>query len=186
MKYFIFLISLVPSLIFITCKGQNGQNNIPSTKYNVHREYDKDGNLIQYDSTAVSTWQYGDIINQDSISNNLGNNLEIPFSNNDTINIPDSSFYGFNMPDQESNMIFPDFDEIFKNGPFDNKEITRQIQEMQKRMDEMMHQNMKQFKEYHDHQYFFKIPQQEEPDSIAPHEKPKQLKNSENENITNI
>lgn len=42
------------------CKAQmdNSTENFPGTSYDVNREYDKEGNLIYYDSIAVSTWDY--------------------------------------------------------------------------------------------------------------------------------
>jgi hypothetical protein len=36
--------------------AQNDDGSAPKSKYNVHREYDDNGNLIEYDSTSITTW----------------------------------------------------------------------------------------------------------------------------------
>jgi len=187
MNHLFYLISLVLCLVFSTSKGQDGQNNVPSTNYNVHRQYDQNGNLIHYDSTVVSTWKNSKDANQDSLSYQFGNNFENPLSINDSINNLDSSSYGFNILDQEFNFqAFPDINEIIKNKNPSNKEIAKQMTEMEKRMDEMMRRNMELFKQFDNSQFYFNIPRQERNDSIANPERPKQMKNSENTNIINI
>jgi len=45
---------------FPLCQAQDedSYNNSPKTSYDVHRNYDENGNLIYYDSVAVSTWGF--------------------------------------------------------------------------------------------------------------------------------
>lgn len=40
----------------------------PQSQYNVHREYDEHGNLIEYDSTSVTTWNYSGEDDIDTLS----------------------------------------------------------------------------------------------------------------------
>jgi hypothetical protein len=186
MNHLFYIIGIVPCLIFTTCKGQNGQNNVPSTNYNVHREYDQNGNLNHYDSTVVSTWKYGSNVNQDSLSNQLSNNFENHMSINDTINNQDSSYYGFYFPDEEFNLHeFPDVNEMMKNMYPSNKDIAKQMNEMEKRMDELMRRNMELFKQFDEDQLYFNIPRQGT-DSITKPGLPKQMNNSGNANIIKI
>jgi hypothetical protein len=187
MNHLSFIISIVLCLGLTKCKGQDGQNTAPSSNYNVHREYDQNGNLIHYDSTVVSTWKYGSNTNQDSLLQEWGNNSENPFSLNDSIKSEDSSYYGFNFPDQELNFqAFPDINEMMKNMHPSNKDIAKQMKEMEKRMDEMMQRNMELFKQFDEGHFYLKVPSHEGTDSIARPELPKQMKNSENTNIINI
>jgi hypothetical protein len=187
MKSFIFLISVAPCLLFNKILGQDVQKNVPSTKYNVHREYDKDGNLIHYDSTSVSTWNYGGNPVQDSLVQNRDNDMENPLVLNDSIYSNDSSYLGFDYPDQEFNFNgIPDINDFFNNKSFNNKDIARQMQEMEKRMNEMMRRNMEFFKQFNDQHFYFEVPGQEPTDSIIKPEKPKKMKNSIDNNIINI
>jgi hypothetical protein len=44
---------------------------VPNIKYNVHREYDKDGNLVRYDSSVVRIWNSDSTYKeQDSLNEN--------------------------------------------------------------------------------------------------------------------
>jgi hypothetical protein len=43
-------------LLFNSMQAQVVQKNLPYTKFNLHRQYDDKGNLIEYDSTTIFTW----------------------------------------------------------------------------------------------------------------------------------
>jgi hypothetical protein len=178
---------MVPFAVMTNCSGQNGQSNVPSSNYKVHREYDKDGNLVQYDSTAVSSWSYNSNSGQDSLSMRWDNSPEFPFSINDSLNMEDSSFYGFNFNDQPYNMqAFPNFNDFFNDMHPSNNDFAKHIKEMEKRMDEMMRRNMQLLNQFNGNHFYYEIPKNESSDSIMQPEKPKQMKNSGKSNIINI
>jgi hypothetical protein len=98
-------------LSYTSIQAQNVQNNIPDTKYNVHRQYDEKGNLIEYDSSSASTWS------SDTGNVNLNSvieewNMDALNEGNDTNSLipvkPD--FFGFDGEDDE--FFFPSFPDI--------------------------------------------------------------------------
>ncbi len=89
----IWILFIAVTLIFSSCNGQDKQikndklsavKNAPQEDIKVNKEYDKDGNLIRYDSTY--TYFYSNIENdtiaEDSIFANFKNlfDLQYPFS----------------------------------------------------------------------------------------------------------
>jgi hypothetical protein len=177
---------LIPCLFFTTCSGQYGQKNAPKSNYKVNREYDKDGNLIHYDSTAISTWSYNNSAGHDTLTQEWENFPDYPFSINDSINQKDTSFYGFNFFDQPFNMqTFPDINDFFKDMYPSGNDFYEHIKEMEKKMDEMMRRNTQKFNQHGTHLYF-EIPRQERNDTIVRPLKPKEMKNSGDKNIINI
>jgi len=90
----IWMLFIAFTFVLSSCNGQEKQNkndklssvqNAPKEEIQVNKEYDKDGNLIRYDSTY--TYFYSNIENdtiaEDSIFNNFRNMFEskYPFSN---------------------------------------------------------------------------------------------------------
>lgn len=72
----IIILGFAVSIFFGNCIGQNGEkkadeSNSPAGTYKVNKEYDKDGNLIRYDSTYSYYYSNveGDSVVQDSILN---------------------------------------------------------------------------------------------------------------------
>jgi len=89
----IWILFIAVTLILSSCNGQDKQvkndklnavKNVPKEDIKVNKEYDKDGNLIRYDSTY--TYFYSNIENdtiaEDSIFTNFKNlfDLQYPFS----------------------------------------------------------------------------------------------------------
>lgn len=89
----IWMLFIAVTLVLSSCNGQEKKNknnklsdvkNAPKEDIKVNKEYDKDGNLIRYDSTY--TYFYSNIENdtiaEDSIFNNFKNmfDLKYPFS----------------------------------------------------------------------------------------------------------
>lgn len=100
------------------CKGQSEKNkqaelktedNKPQSSWKVNREYDKNGNLVKYDSTYVWTYSSKDGKMQDvaadsvlaAFRNRFSTDFPSFFNNDpDRLMMNDSSFYSnFGMPD---------------------------------------------------------------------------------------
>jgi hypothetical protein len=96
--------SLTAILIILFCASTQvmAQKNVPSEKSTVNKEYDENGNLIQYDSTYVWQWNSDSSIgfptNPDSI---FGNHFPEFFGNFNS----DSIFQRFGF--SEKNMLMP-------------------------------------------------------------------------------
>ncbi|MFQ3578649.1 MAG: hypothetical protein SNJ71_00735 [Bacteroidales bacterium] len=77
------------SLIFLSCNGQKTNKNItdttlisgnqPRENIKVNKEYDKDGNLIRYDSTY--TYYYSNIKGNKAVADSIFNNFRNMFEN---------------------------------------------------------------------------------------------------------
>ena len=89
----IWILFIAVTLIFSSCNGQDKQikndklsavKNAPQEDIKVNKEYDKDGNLIRYDSTYTYFYTNieNDTIAEDSIFTNFKNlfDLQYPFS----------------------------------------------------------------------------------------------------------
>ena len=89
------------------------KNNSPNESWNVNKKYDKDGNIIQYDSSySYSYSSTGEYLNIDSLITNFGiNNF---FSNPFDL---DSSF---NFHNQKSRMMENFFNEFMEIDSFFN------------------------------------------------------------------
>ena len=89
------------------------KNNSPNESWNVNKKYDKNGNIIQYDSSySYSYSSTGEYLNIDSLITNFGiNNL---FSNPFDL---DSSF---NFHNQKSRMMENFFNEFMEIDSFFN------------------------------------------------------------------
>jgi hypothetical protein len=79
------LIVLAFILILSSCNGQSqkekkvtADKNVPKTDIKVNKEYDKDGNLIRYDSTYSSF--YSNIINDTILGDSIFNNFKSQFN----------------------------------------------------------------------------------------------------------
>ena len=75
-------ITIACMLCFSSCNGQSGKEkketadkNAPKTDIKVNKEYDKDGNLIRYDSTYSS--YYSNILNDTILGDSIFNNFKI-------------------------------------------------------------------------------------------------------------
>jgi hypothetical protein len=122
-KFIIPITSLCSLLLFLeTVQGQVSQNNNPDTKFNVHRQYDEKGNLIEYDSTSVSTW------NSDSTQKNIvptiGNWKIDPFhqlSDSNSIENQMKNLFGFEFNDNNIfPFSFPNIEDFFSGRNKDN------------------------------------------------------------------
>jgi hypothetical protein len=68
---------LLITLLFINCNGQSEGNrnnhqakqNLPATNYKVNREYDKNGNIIRYDSTY--SYYYSNVQNDSVLRDSI-------------------------------------------------------------------------------------------------------------------
>lgn len=87
----IWILFFAATITFSSCNGQDIQNkkhklndvqNTPKANVKVNKEYDKNGNLVKYDSTY--TYFYTNIVNdslaKDSIFNNFKNMIESKYS----------------------------------------------------------------------------------------------------------
>ena len=116
------LIVLFMSLNFIPeCKAQtdNDAENYPGTSYDVHRKYDKDGNLIYYDSVSVSSWNYdSSIVSVDTVFDmweyGKPNNRRPHYYG---FHFPGGSF-GY-IPEFEFNFVIPDFHDFDEGFEYD-------------------------------------------------------------------
>jgi hypothetical protein len=114
MKAFPFFLNLIwmgVLLAYTSLQAQDVTNNIPDTKYNVHRQYDEKGNLIEYDSSSVSTWS--------SDTNNVNFNSVMEDWNMDALNQENDTnspgpvkpdYFGFDREDDE--FFFPSFPNV--------------------------------------------------------------------------
>ncbi len=161
-KYFFLSIATMLLLLNLSqLSAQSMKNSLPNKKYNVHRQYDENGNLIGYDSTAIVTWGNNNHAEDDSVKS------EYHFSTRESYGNPDSLF-GFDnmgnpsMPDNEwIEDMMKHFGNNFPVNPSDstmmeqfprigdqfdfsamNEHFARQMQEMEKYMRTMMQQHM--------------------------------------------
>jgi len=135
----------------------------PNKKYNVHREYDQNGNLSRYDSSVVSTWgsgnnsvtsefQYSESHSFDNMDSLFGDFGMDPFSFNDSILSEMMNHFGFNFSDapSDSEMFgqFPSVPFMAQPGrnPGMDENIARQMEEMERQMQSMMQQHKEMFK----------------------------------------
>jgi hypothetical protein len=79
------LIAIVLSLILHSCNGQINKEknqdknlNSPQTNIKVNKQYDKNGNLIRYDSTY--SYYYSNIKNDTSLRDSIFNNFKSHFN----------------------------------------------------------------------------------------------------------
>lgn len=93
------ILFIAVTIILISCNGQEKQNkndklsdvhDAPKENIKVNKEYDKDGNLIRYDSTYTYFYSKikNDTIAEDSIFNNFKNmfKLKYPFLHRKSFN----------------------------------------------------------------------------------------------------
>lgn len=179
-KYLLSLIAGSLVLINFQANAQTGMESQPNRKYNVHREYDQNGNLSRYDSTVVSSWgnsnkqgsdsvrsefHYSEshsIVNMDSVFNDQAGN---PFSFNDsTLNRMMNNF-GFNFFDNPSDSEMfgqspdvPFFGPQFGMPGFGDN-IAKQMEEMEKQMKSMMQHGMNMYR--NQQKPLIKVPKQE-------------------------
>jgi hypothetical protein len=103
---------------FHSVKAQVVEKTNPGARYNVHRQYDDKGNLVEYDSTSIYTW------NSDSSQSNSGPlidswNLDAANSNSDTNSIENylNTPFGFDFNDIDFfSPSFPNIEDIFRGG----------------------------------------------------------------------
>ncbi len=105
----------------------------PKSQYNVHREYDEHGNLIEYDSVCVTTWNYSGEADMDTISDiwsytpdpKDSEEFSGAYPKHHSFRFPGDEFYefpqfnfdfSFNNPDS----IFRGFDFYFSLSPGDS------------------------------------------------------------------
>jgi len=133
MKYLILFLSLI--LISITLKAQENTAKKPDVNIKVNREFDKNGNVLKYDSTYTWSWSGNtNISNFDSLSSKFPDMIKYkwfsgvePFANN--FNFSDTIINGFdnNFDDFEKQMfeMFEKqqnvFNEMFKQ--FENNNL---------------------------------------------------------------
>ncbi len=104
---------LIALLIVLPVGKQQAQtepkvNTAPDSQYKVHREYDENGNLIGYDSTAITTWSYSSSGNEpDSVLNYWSYTPSI--NDSSSFNYGRSKHYGFKLPGDEF-AEWPQFD----------------------------------------------------------------------------
>jgi hypothetical protein len=98
----IFFLAFFSLISLENAVGQDKDNNqtVPETKYNVHRQYDENGNLIEYDSSSVSTWEYS---GTDSLSD-FWSYTPYPADSNE-FNYGQQHHYGFRFPGDD----YPEF-----------------------------------------------------------------------------
>ncbi len=102
-------------------QAQTIQNSSPNTKYDVHKKFDDKGNLIEYDSTSVSTWSSDSAVKiTNPLINDWDENAYDPSTDTNSMDRNDRGFLGFSFNDDE--FFFPQFSnpgELFRN--FDNR-----------------------------------------------------------------
>ncbi len=130
-----FTTSIVLLLIgFNSCKGQNKQEEKfkPDVKISVNKDFDKDNNMIRYDSSYSYSYSSTGNFPPDSLFSKFkwpeirkfgGNTLGFkdPFLNDSTIN-----YYNY------FNSLFPD-DHLFRNDLFYNNFFLRNLRESEER-----------------------------------------------------
>jgi hypothetical protein len=135
-QFIISIVSLICVLLnFETIQGQVSQNNIPDTKFNVHRQYDDKGNLIEYDSTSVSTWNSDS--SQKNINPMIGSWNLNPYnqsSDSNSIENQIKNLFGFEFNDNDFfSSSFPNIEDFFSkrnkdNFPVDSNSIVSPLQ----------------------------------------------------------
>jgi hypothetical protein len=164
MKTKYFFMSLAGMLLILIIPNLNAQskNNVePNKKYNVHRQYDENGNLIGYDSTAIVTWGKNTHSANDSVRSEYHFSTRESYDNPDSLfgfdnmgnpSMPDNKWiqdmmkhFGNNFPmnPSDSTMMgqFPGIEDQFDFSAI-NEHFAKQIQEMEKYMRAMMQQHM--------------------------------------------
>ncbi len=80
----ILIITLAITMTLLSCNGQNKstdkrqKENMPQTNIKVNKEYDKNGNLIKYDSTYSS--YYSNIVSNSKLRDSIFNNFKSKFN----------------------------------------------------------------------------------------------------------
>jgi hypothetical protein len=116
-KSFISFLCICASLLYFNnTNAQIANKNIPTTKFNVHRQYDDKGNLIEYDSTSEYTWQSDSINNNfNSSAENGGLNKMNPSVDSNSIDNQMRSLFGFEFSDKNFfSPTFPNIEDFFR------------------------------------------------------------------------
>jgi hypothetical protein len=217
MKAHVFILSVIvlSSGIRSFCQAQDTDalNNAPNTRFDVHREYDENGDLIYYDSVAVSTWGYDSSYTEvdslmDACEYGIPNQLH-PFHYG--FHFPGDPF-GY-MPEFDFDFIIPDMHDLqegfeynysitpsdsvnpplFPDNPVFRHQHVVPPEDWNFDMDEEIYQ-MEQFiedlnrrmeKEFYD-PYYFKNPCFPEDSTKTPDDNPKPYKNSYDGKIIHI
>jgi hypothetical protein len=193
-QHFILTVTLLV-LPFVRPLAQDSkESSSPNTKYDVHRQYDENGNLIEYDSSSVTTWSSQ---GSDSLSDYWSYtpnpadssmyNHERPyhysfrFPGDDFSDIPHFDFdfdfrdldslmrgFNFNFSMAPADSALPPNNPYFNfHGEFPpmNLDVESYIRDMQKLMDDMLYGHDKFFREFNDHGLLPPEPEQAVPDS---------------------
>jgi hypothetical protein len=171
------------------------ENTTPRSQHNVHREYDENGNLIEYDSSAITTWSYSSYntepdsvpdywsytpVVEDSINNEyLGSrhygfrfpgdwpqvDLGIEFHDLDSIRRGFNYSFSLTPGDTADHPQDPYFD-IYGRFPPMHPNIESYIQDMQRMINDMFNRYEDMFREFNEEEYPPVPPNNEGSDSI--------------------
>lgn len=143
--FIIFITSMLSITSGFSQQTKKEQSKEPKAEWRVNREYDKDGNLIAYDSVYVKSYSHTKLLNQTDLDSlfqkqaDFFKNFKMPemnLSDLDSIRLDMNRFFrGFEMPDFDQLHLSPP-DSLRQQHPFFKQFIPEHF-DMQKEMELM-------------------------------------------------